>query len=171
MRTAAVLGDMLRTYGGSMILRPAHLRGRGLPTSRGAPLILALALAAGLALAACGVSGGGGTGTVPGPNEGTLAGQVLAGPTCPVERAENPCPPRPVPGRHVDVQTPGGQVVATATTDTLGNFTVTLAPGTYVVRVPSTPPSIYPRQTAPVNVTIRAGQTTHVQIVLDTGIR
>src|SRR5258706_12471624 len=36
-----------------------------------------------------------------GTAQGTLHGTVVAGPTCPVERAEDPCPPKPVPGREV----------------------------------------------------------------------
>ncbi len=61
--------------------------------------------------------------------QGTLHGTVVAGPTCPVERAEDPCPPKPVPGRAVVIASPAGKVVATVTTDGQGHFQVLLAPG------------------------------------------
>lgn len=40
----------------------------------------------------------------------------------------------PVPGARVTVEMPGGSVVAETVTDIRGHFTVTVAPGTYVVR-------------------------------------
>lgn len=119
-------------------------------------------------LAACGLRpASGGTQQ----NEGMLMGTVVAGPTCPVERAENHCPPKPVPNREVRIETTGGTLAATVTTDGQGHFTVALAPGSYVVRVTMTPGLIGMRQTQVPQVQIVAGQTVHVQIELDTGIR
>ncbi len=109
----------------------------------------------------------GGVGAQP---QGTLSGTVVAGPTCPVERADQPCPPRPVPNRQVMIETPGGAVVTKATTDQNGRFQVALAPGTYEVQVaPGTSP--FPIQRARQSVTITAGQMVKIQIELDTGIR
>lgn len=102
--------------------------------------------------------------------KGTLNGEVLAGPTCPVERAEQPCPPKPLPNRVVLVKTTEGTVVAQVTTDQQGRFTIALAPGTYDLFVASEAGQ-FPIQREPQRVTVLAGQTQQVQIMLDTGIR
>ena len=108
--------------------------------------------------------------TITATSEGTVDGLVVAGPSCPVERAEDPCPPKPVPNRLVIIETPGGTVVARVTTDQKGHFTVRLAPGTYDLQVPpgSSP---YPVQHTGQQVTVVAGQTVQVQVMLDSGIR
>jgi hypothetical protein len=103
-------------------------------------------------------------------SRGTLSGLVVAGPTCPVESVENPCPPRPVPNRLVLIETTGGTVVSRATTDQQGQFTVTLSPGTYQVKVPPDG-NPFPVQRVAQQVTVIAGQTVQVKIELDTGIR
>ncbi|HEY7124481.1 MAG TPA: carboxypeptidase-like regulatory domain-containing protein [Ktedonobacterales bacterium] len=102
--------------------------------------------------------------------KGTLNGEVLAGPTCPVERAEQPCPPKPVPNRVVLVETTKGSVITQVTTDQQGRFTIALPPGTYDLLVASVAGQ-FPIQRKPQQVTILAGQTQQVQIMLDTGIR
>ena len=104
-------------------------------------------------------------------NQGTLTGTVVAGPTCPVARAEAPCPPKPVPNRAVRIETADGTLAATVTTDGQGHFRVALAPGSYVVRVTVGAGLVGMRQTTTPQVQILAGQTVHVQITLDTGIR
>jgi len=106
-----------------------------------------------------------------GTAQGTLHGTVVAGPTCPVERAEDPCPPKPVPGRAVVIASPAGKVVATVTTDGQGHFQVLLAPGNYTVFVVGTAQALGSGRAATVQATVRAGQTTAVTITLDTGIR
>jgi hypothetical protein len=103
--------------------------------------------------------------------QGTLAGDVVAGPTCPVERAEDPCPPKAVPNREVDILGANNAVVATTTTDGKGHFSVALAPGTYVVTVPIKQGLIGMRQMSDVKANITAGQVTTVKVELDTGIR
>jgi hypothetical protein len=103
--------------------------------------------------------------------QGTISGSVVAGPTCPVQTAEDPCPPKPVPGRPVSIQTPNGTEVASTVTDASGNFTVHLAAGSYVVRVVTGVGLLGLEQVTPGDVTVVAGQTTHIQIELDTGIR
>ena len=102
---------------------------------------------------------------------GTLHGTVVAGPTCPVERAEDPCPPKPVPGREVKIASQAGKVVATVTTDGQGHFQVVLAPGNYTVFVVGTAQALGSGRAATVQATVRARQTTSVTIALDTGIR
>jgi hypothetical protein len=153
------------------------------------PLLMLLAIAA----AGCGASSlGSGSGGIPASQQGTqppsaqptstqgtpptsrqgvLSGKVVAGPTCPVERAEDPCQPVPVAHREVRIQTPGGTVAATVTTDAQGRFSATLAPGAYVVRVAIVREQVGLRQPSPEQLTVRAGKTTSVTIMLDTGIR
>ena len=123
-------------------------------------------------LSACTPGGTGGAlqGTSTATPSGTVNGVVVAGPTCPVERADQPCPPKPVPDRLVLIETAGGTVVARVTTDQNGQFTVTLPPGTYDLKVPPGS-SLYPVQRTESKVTVVAGQTVHVQIELDSGIR
>ena len=92
---------------------------------RGMRLAALLGLGLALALAGCAsitVSGSGAAGTTtPGAGmsgtQGTLAGDVVAGPTCPVERAEDPCPPKAVPNREVEILGANNAVVTTAMTD------------------------------------------------------
>jgi hypothetical protein len=106
-----------------------------------------------------------------GTAQGTLHGTVVTGPTCPVERAEDPCPPKPVPGREVKIASPAGRVVATVTTDGQGHFQVVLAPGNYIVFVVGTAQALGSGRAATVQATVRARQTTAVTISLDSGIR
>lgn len=126
-----------------------------------ATLILVLAAL----LTACGTTSHPATAT------GTLIGDVVAGPTCPVEQVGNPCPPRPVAGREVAIVDAEGHVVATTTTDERGHFSLTLSPGAYTVRVAIVPGEVGMRQVTPGQVTIATGETVNVTIVLDTGIR
>jgi len=103
-------------------------------------------------------------------NMGTLMGDVLAGPTCPVERADHPCQPAPVRGAAVRIERPNSSLVMNTTTDAQGRFRATLAPGDYVVRVDN-PGGLHMHQVARVPVRIAAGQVAHAHIMLDTGIR
>lgn len=126
----------------------------------GAALALGLLL-----LVACGQT------LVPGADQGTVTGQVLAGPTCPVQSATNPCPDKPVPNRAVMVMTSAGAVAASTTTDAQGRYSVAVAAGSYIMRVAIIRGQIGMRQTSPSNVEVVAGQTITVNIELDTGIR
>jgi Carboxypeptidase regulatory-like domain len=138
-------------------------------------LLLALAGCASLTVNGTGAAGAGATETpgTPGASstQGTLAGDVVAGPTCPVERAEDPCPPKAVPNREVRILAANGAVAVTVTTDAKGHFSVALAPGTYTVSVPMKQGLIGMRQMNDVKASIVAGQVTTVKIELDTGIR
>lgn len=109
--------------------------------------------------------------SVPGETTGTLTGSVVAGPTCPVEQANNPCPPRPVTGRQVTVEDAAGHAVAITTTDDTGHFTLHVAPGAYTVKVAIVPGGVGLRQVTPGQVTVVANQTASITIELDTGIR
>ena len=97
----------------------------------------------------------------------TLAGQVLATPSCPVERAERPCPPRPVPGATVEVRDASGLVSATST-DAAGRFSLVVPGGSYQVR--ATNAGGY-RSTAEQQVQVAPGAVASVRLVVDSGIR
>ena len=88
-----------------------------------------MAIAAAL-LAACGAAPGG-----PNPDlRGWVSGHLYSWPSCPVQTAENPCPPRPVGGARIDFRRDGGRTVVVLT-DGTGAYTVRLQPGTYGVQV------------------------------------
>jgi len=181
-------GVMLRSPGG--IMRTTKMRRRARPA---AWLTAAFGLA--LLLGACGrtvAAGAAGalddasaTGTAGATGgQGTLTGDVVAGPTCPVERAEDPCRPRPVADREVTIQvqsragaatpvraTPVPATVATTKTDANGHFSVRVPPGDYTVRVAIIPGTVGMRQDMPADVSVAAGQTAYIKITLDTGIR
>jgi len=92
---------------------------------------------------------------------------VTAGPTCPVERADQPCAPSPVHAR-VDAVDSEGRTAASATTDDAGRYALGIAPGSYTLRVAVDGP--FPRcPDTPVSVT--AGSAAVADIGCDTGIR
>jgi hypothetical protein len=129
------------------------------------PMVAAVVIAGVvLILTACGQTDSGAT-------HGTLTGTVVASPTCPVQNADQPCAPVPVRGRLVQALDTRGQVVASAKTDDQGRFSLSLAPGSYVIHVAIVQGQPGLRQTTPGNVTVSAGQSASLNIELDTGIR
>jgi carboxypeptidase family protein len=96
-----------------------------------------------------------------------IFGSVKAGPTCPVERQESPCPERPVTDAEVTAKDASGKVAGTAKTDAEGEFTMGLAPGSYEVTASS--PSVMSCDTQHADVVER--HYTPVRITCDTGIR
>lgn len=93
-------------------------------------------------------------------------GNVHAGPTCPVERPDQPCADVPVRGTVEAWR--DGQVVKTAATDASGNYSLVLPSGRYELRVDTG--AQLPR-CEPVTVE-GAGQADLVaDISCDTGIR
>jgi len=151
-----------------------HLRRKRLVALLAIGLTLALAGCASITVSGSGAAGtstpGNGTPSASG-TQGTLSGDVVAGPTCPVERAEDPCPPRAVPNREVQILGANNAVVATVTTDSKGHFSLLLAPGTYTVTVPIKQGQVGMRQESDVTANVTIGQVTTVKIMLDTGIR
>lgn len=94
-------------------------------------------------------------------------GYVTAGPTCPVEQAGRPCPPRPV-SAEVDARSAAGTKVASTRSDSSGRYALALPAGDYTLvvvissgfpRCPDTP------------VSVRAGAPTRADISCDTEIR
>ena len=115
-------------------------------------LLLTLVLAV-----ACGAYGS--------PGEGTVTGTVVISPCRPVERAgDPPCPPRP--GITVRFQPVSGGSAVSATTDASGTYRVRLAAGDYQA---SASGGIGPARTTP--VTVSAGATVTLDLVVDSGIR
>jgi hypothetical protein len=100
---------------------------------------------------------------------GTIGGSVLLAPTCPVETAESPCPPRPlaeVPVRVVDAD---GNVRASAVSGDGGAFTIDVAPGSYLLTASIEEDPA--RSVKPVRVQVRAGEVVHADVLVDSGIR
>jgi hypothetical protein len=93
-------------------------------------------------------------------------GYVTAGPTCPVERVDQPCPPRPVP-TVVEARGVGGAVASTES-DGSGRYEFHLPPGSYVIVVGGS--AAWPR-CPETPVSLMAGVTTRADISCDTGIR
>jgi hypothetical protein len=109
----------------------------------------------------------GGTGGLPaGPG---IAGQALAGPTCPVVKPGDPaCNARPVVGATILIRDAGGTVVAQMTTDEQGRFQVTLPSGPYRIEPQAVEGLMGTAQQMTVNV---GGAFEVVTISYDTGIR
>lgn len=102
------------------------------------------------------------------PPSGTGAyGYVTAGPTCPVERQGQPCPPRAV-AAGIEARAVGGTTVASTRSDASGRYAIDLSPGSYTLVVVT--PSGWPR-CPDTSVTARPGSATRVDISCDTGIR
>jgi hypothetical protein len=91
---------------------------------------------------------------------------VTAGPTCPIERVDQPCPPQPV-STAVEARGAGG-VVASTQSDGSGRYEFHLAPGSYVLVVGGS--GAWPR-CPETRVSVEADATIRADISCDTGIR
>ena len=108
--------------------------------------------------------------TVPSDTSGlAIAGRVLAGPVCPVERSppDPACSPRPVGGAVIRILQGGDEVVRTST-DSLGRFLIPVDAGTYVVEPQAVQGLL--GTPAPVAVVV-ADARVDVDLAYDTGIR
>jgi hypothetical protein len=103
---------------------------------------------------------------------GTLVGKVSIGPICPVERVGQPCPapPEAYAARTFLVLSSPKKPVASFHADEQGNYRLSLPPGTYTVVSAKTGMGFMSKD-LPRVVTIKAGQTTTLNISVDTGIR
>ena len=116
-------------------------------------------------------SSGGGSGGAGGilPGGSGIQGHVMAGPTCPVEKPNDPaCADRPMAGVTIVVLTAAGNEAARTTTDDSGFYAVNLPAGPYTIEPQTAPGTV--RGSATVPVTVGEGVTT-VDIPYDTGIR
>lgn len=96
-----------------------------------------------------------------------IYGTITAGPTCPVERQGQPCPPRPVVAT-VEVRR-RNHTVASARSNSAGDYAVGVPrPGTYTIVVDTG--STFPRCPTK-TVMVPRGQSVQVDITCDTGIR
>ncbi|MHB8328072.1 MAG: hypothetical protein ACYDD6_00340 [Acidimicrobiales bacterium] len=116
----------------------------------------------GLALASSACSSG-----APSTTSVAVSGSVTAGPTCPVERAGQPCPPASVHGTVVAAVS-GGRQAANARIGADGHYAFALSPGIYTFAVDTG--SMLPRCPSRL-VTVRPGTPARVDITCDTGIR
>jgi hypothetical protein len=99
-----------------------------------------------------------------------IEGTVTLGPTCPVQRVDDPsCDDRPYSAEiHVNIN--NGVWVTQFKADAQGKFKVELEPGTYTLD-PQTPmDNILPRANSQ-DVTVVSGAFTIVNIQYDSGIR
>jgi hypothetical protein len=97
----------------------------------------------------------------------SVVGRVVSAPSCPVERADSPCPPRPVVGATVAALR-GQHVVASTRTAAGGRFRLSLAPGSYLVRATNRGPLA---TSAQARVVLTKGQTKQLTLTVDSGIR
>jgi len=98
-----------------------------------------------------------------------VRGVVLAGPQCPVETVESPCPDQPLPDLPVRISTQAGDPVGELTTDEVGRFSLPVPPGRYVVE--ALLGSAGPGSAEPVAVTVGRAGFADVTVRVDTGIR
>ena len=121
--------------------------------------IASIALA--LLVAACGT---------PAAQPGTgIQGTVQAGPTCPVERINSPCPPHPLAATVV-VRDGSGTEVTRFHSGADGRFKVDLPPGSYTIVGLNFGTSLLPRP-IPKSVTVTQGTYTSINVEYDSGIR
>jgi hypothetical protein len=94
-----------------------------------------------------------------------VTGTVTASPGCPgPQRAEAPCPDKPVAGAPVEIIA-NGTVVASTTTDAAGRFRVTVPAGAYEITARNTG---YPSR---VTESITVTGPVEVALVVDSGLR
>ena len=103
---------------------------------------------------------------------GTLQGHVNIGPLQPVVRVDEPTPvvpPEVYAARQIVVYAADGQTeIARVQIGPDGNYEVALPPGPYVVDLTR---SGIDRSNLPAKIQITAGQTTTLDVEIDTGIR
>ncbi len=111
----------------------------------------------------CGLAACGKASSTPGAT-GMLAVRVVT--TGPATASGAPTTGHPVAATAVTIQTMTGQSAVVAKTDANGNFTVSLAPGTYWVLEPTL--GIYGKIPQKHQVTITTGKTTNLVMTIDT---
>jgi len=103
----------------------------------------------------------------PSPCASGVAGRVTAGPTCPVERPDQPCADKPVE-TTLRLLRKDGSVAASEKSFADGSFRIIAPPGSYRL-VADWPSPI--GGCGPVEVTVEYGRFNYVEVSCDTGIR
>ncbi len=99
---------------------------------------------------------------------GRVSGQVLAGPTCPVEQpGDTNCGPMPVRGTVNFAQ--DSEVVGSVTIDPVGDYSIEIPAGIYSLTI-DTGDNIFPACSS-VDVEVLADVNLEVDVFCDTGIR
>jgi hypothetical protein len=101
------------------------------------------------------------------PSAGNVFGAVIAGPTSPVQRARQTCPPRPVVAT-VDANGNHGATVVSTHTDSSDRYAVSLPSGAYTLVVVTG--AAWPRR-PDTPVVVHTGRATCADIQCDSGIR
>ena len=96
-----------------------------------------------------------------------MHGTVSAGPTCPVEQADEPCPPEPV-AATVHATNQSGEEIATTQSGGDGRYSIALPPGRFVLT--ATTGSAYP-YCDPTEIEVLPVRDIVAHISCDTGIR
>ena len=102
---------------------------------------------------------------------GKVHGQVLLGPTCPVERIppDPACAPKPYKTKiQIFTAKVSAHPYKTVVTDATGKFYFAIKPGSYVLHTRGG--SIYPR-CADLRIRVLKGKTLNLKMACDTGIR
>lgn len=110
----------------------------------------------------------GATATRPPGATAVIFGLVQAGPSCPVDRVYHACRPHPLGDIEVQARLPSTMVAASARTETGGHYSLTLAPGRYLLVVMTA--QMFPR-CPHVLVSVRSGSAIRANINCDTGLR
>ncbi len=104
--------------------------------------------------------------------KGVLEGKLSIGPICPVERVPPDPSCQPTPEMYkawpLEISQKGKKVATIVAND--GTFSVELAPGTYVVDL-ERKQGIGGSSLLPATVKITSGETTTLELDIDTGIR
>ena len=104
--------------------------------------------------------------------KGVLEGKIGIGPICPVERIPPDPSCQPTPEMYkawpLEISQKGKKVATVVAND--GTFSVELAPGTYVVDL-ERKQGIGGGKSLPATIVIKSGETTTLDIDIDTGIR
>lgn len=99
-----------------------------------------------------------------------IKGFVLVGPTCPVVRADTPCPDRPLATTVGVYDQTGNTLITQTTSGSDGAFLVDLVPGTYTLKRIAGSNAMLPRCN-PTTVTVRDNAFATTTISCDSGIR
>jgi hypothetical protein len=102
---------------------------------------------------------------------GRVEGTVLAGPTCPVEHVDQPCPDKPIATTLALYNAAQGVFIKTIESAQDGTFSDVLPEGSYHLERYEAPNVPALPRISPVEFTVTGGQTAKVVVHADTGIR